>query len=116
MRKCWRRRRSAAARGTGAPTASYSPSDASAFSRRRRAQSATLIKHNGHKGHKGKPNGLILVSFVSFVLIQRRYADRRPIQRRSFHRDDEIAARIDIAVVDARLVRFFRQRFRSEER
>ncbi|OLC80077.1 MAG: hypothetical protein AUH72_12855 [Acidobacteria bacterium 13_1_40CM_4_65_8] len=35
---------------------------------------ATLIKH---KGHKGKPTGLILVSFVSFVLIQRRYTESK---------------------------------------
>jgi hypothetical protein len=34
-----------------------------------------LINHNGHKGHKGKRAGLVLVSFVSFVLIQRRYTE-----------------------------------------
>ena len=47
------------------------------FSRRLRTRSATLIEHNGHKGHKGKPTSLILVSFVSFVLIQRRYTEAK---------------------------------------
>jgi hypothetical protein len=33
---------------------------------------STLINHNGHDEHKGKPTGLTVVSFVSFVAIQRR--------------------------------------------
>jgi hypothetical protein len=33
---------------------------------------ATLINHKGHHGHKAERLGLTLVSFVPFVVIQRR--------------------------------------------